>query len=165
MKRYLLSFACFIGLFPLISSNGIAVGKNKPIQTSCSVEKSDCWATLAQTVDKNPTVSHFKLDSSQDTGGFAVANSIMSTSREYKWFYNRKTGNVDFKVTYYEPPDDWGTIGQRTRYSGVNTQFFKLLSQQKPSISDVSFNSFAAKNGVRIEKYITDSRPQKQEVN
>ena len=165
MKRHLFSAVYFVGLASFCSFPAVAGGKDKPLQISCSVIKGDCWETLAQAVIKNPTTNHFDMTSSEETGGYAVANSVMDTKREYRWFYNRKKGIVDYKARYWEPPEDWGKIRQRSSYLGVTPHFWSLLSGLNPSITDNSFDLFATKNGIRVSKYVIDPYPLKQGIN
>ena len=157
-----LVFGLITGVLPTLNAQ---TSKIKPLQVSCSVEKGDCWRSLARSVTQHPSVNHFDINVDRDTGGFAVANSVMPTSREYHWFYNKKLGIVDFRVKYFEPPDNWAVIGQRSRYRNFSNEFWKKFASKTSDFKDTDFDAFAQKEGVVVSKYIVDPYPIKQGVN
>lgn len=159
------SLACFLGCLMICPTLGVADQGQKPLRVSCSVVKGNCWRSLAKAALDHPKVSHFDVRSTQDTGGYAVANSVMQTSREHRWFYNRRLTIVDYAVTYYEPPDNWAVVNQRSRFSNITSVVFKQVLARTPNLKDSAFAPLATANGVQIKAYITDLNPVKHGVN
>ena len=128
--------------------------KSKKVTVSCAQqsENDGCWIALAQAVKNNPNANQFSTSVRRVFGEFAVANSVMDTFVEYRWFYNKNTETVDFVTYVFDPPDDTGERG-RKRYDNVTSELLLIFLREQGSSKKRDFDSFATQHGSRVILY------------
>lgn len=115
-------------------------------------ENDGCWIVLARAVKKNPTTTHFSTGYRQMGEGFAVANSVMNTFTDYRWFYNKNAETVDFVSYDFYPPDNVG-YNNRKRYDNITPELLITFLREQESCKKRNFDVFAAQHGSRIMRY------------